>query len=120
MFKKKIKSISSFFSSAPGKSNPFIHWNEGPQCKMKGGNLQEDTSMHIFVATLIVQKPRLGFWFVLFTCFLSGNHLVSGQSKDVANFVAVEGCWRPRGGAYGPAGSSTPRAGETPRGSLAV
>ena len=61
MFKKKIKSISSFFSSAPGKSNPFIHWNEGPQCKMKGGNLQEDTSVHIFVATLNCTKTKAGF-----------------------------------------------------------
>lgn len=49
-------------------------------------------------------------------CFLSGNHLVSGQSKDVANFWLWSGGWRPRGGAQVqqaalPPGQERPRLG---------
>ena len=58
--------------------------------------MQEETNMQIFVATLNCTKTKGGFWFLLFICFLSGNHLVSGQS--------IKGCrltsslWRGAGG----------------------
>lgn len=80
---------------------------------MKGGHLQEETNMRIFVATLNCTETKGGF-LLCFVYLFSFWQPLGFRSKDVVNFVAVEGSWQPRGGTCGPAGSSIPRAGETP------